>query len=70
MIGGDNMTNEKRAEEIKKLMKDRKMTALDLSGESGIHRNTIANALNGKGITVKTLTGIAKGLGISPTLLV
>ena len=64
------MTNEAQAIKIKALMEEQKITALELHERSGIHRNTIANALHGKGITVKTLIGIAEGLGVSETILI
>lgn len=64
------MTDEERADKIKAIMKEQKMSAIGLQEECGIHRNTIANALQGKGITVKTLIGIADGLKVSPTILI
>jgi len=64
------MTSEERAQKIKTIMREQKVTAIDLQEKCGIHRNTIARALHGKGITVKTLEGIAEGLGISATLLI
>ncbi len=64
------MSNEERADKIKAIMKEQKMSAVGLHETTGIHRNTIANALRGKGITVKTLIGIADGLGVSPSILI